>query len=183
VELFSSPIVTYQSETATADQDQEVVSVNRVEHLCDMLESRLGIENPCGLEAQAAPLTSVQTTANTIALGLPLAGYSRGAEGSTQTTDPSIFYRSGLENLCITLAPQVVDGSGPYSSTDPTDSIKSMVTTLMGLTPTDTRTAGIISVLTNHYQKAISNGSKANLAMQSTFVLACTSPAVAAVGL
>jgi hypothetical protein len=101
-------------------------------------------------------------------------------------SDTSLFYRSGVENLCVQLAPRVVDATGSIygSAADRLDtSLADMVSNLMGLPQNDPRSGPSLQILKEHYQAALAQTNRATDALRSTFVLACTSPAVMSVGL
>jgi hypothetical protein len=71
-----------------------------------------------------------------------------------------------------------------WKSTDPLASnVNAFVGTIMALTPSDPRTAGITKTLTDHYNAALASSGSATSALQSTFVLACSSPTSEASGL
>ena len=193
-ELFSSPLVTGATHTATFDDRGMPVSVARRDHFCGALELRLGISDPCGLSGLPG-LTGAQNTIATLARGLPSDGYSRGAETPILPTDSSLFFRSGTENICRHLADQMVDVAASTSATNPTPAsryqsaspgpaIADMVQTLMGLPAGDSRAADATQILTEHFQAALATtGIKAKDALKSTFVLACTAPSTISVGL
>jgi hypothetical protein len=193
-ELFSSPLVTGASHTASADDRGIPVSVARRDLLCGLLGTRLGLTDPCGLSGLPG-LTGAQNTIATLARGLPSDGYSRGAETPVLPTDSSLFFRSGTENICRHLADQMVDvaastsATNPtpasrYQSTNPDAAISDFVATLMGLPSGDPRAADAQQILTEHYQAALATtGIKARDALKSTFVLACTAPSTISVGL
>jgi hypothetical protein len=193
-ELFSSPLVTGASDTATYDERGMPVSVARRDHLCGALELRLGVSDPCGMSGLPG-LTSVQNSIATLARGLPSDGYSRGAETPILPTDSSLFFRSGTENICRRLADQVVDvaaaptatppkPASKYQSTAPDAAIADFVLTIMGLPDGDPRAADAKQILNEHYQAALkTTGIKPKDALKSTFVLACTAPSTISVGL
>jgi hypothetical protein len=193
-ELFSSPLVTGASNTATYVDRGMPVSVARRDHLCGALELRLGISDPCGMSGLPG-LTSAQNSIATLARGLPSDGYSRGAETPILPTDSSLFFRSGTENICRRLADQMVDvaaaptatppkAASKYQSTAPDVAIADFVQTIMGLPDGDPRAADAKQILTEHYQAALkTTGIKARDALKSAFVLACTAPSTVSVGL
>lgn len=174
-EVFSSKIVTGLDRSATLEQRGEVLSVARRDHLCGALTSRLK------LSQDACMLT---TTARRISVTFPEDGYSRGSPQPLTISDTSLFFRSGTENLCIQLAPRVVDATGSiYSSQRRAESIADMVHNLMGLPQGDPRAPAALQILTEHYDAAFAQTNRATDALRSTFVLACTSPSVTGIGL
>jgi hypothetical protein len=155
--------------------------VARRDHLCAALGSRLGITDVCGLDVNTQvpnALRSVQL----IAAVLPSDQYSRGAESPVLAADPSLFFRTGLENICAALAGQLIDaGAAPrWTSTNPAVAISDFVHTLMGIEKL--RDATPIEILTSHMQSARAAGLSAADSLKSTFVLACLSPSVAGIG-
>jgi hypothetical protein len=188
-ELLSSPIVTYASETKTADdiaqaQGSIVVSIARRDHLCAGLSYRLGIDDICGISGQLG-LSKQQTYATTIAGDMPADGYSRGAEAPVLANDPTLFFRAGIENLCRLVAAQVVDAPGvsKYSSAKPDVAIADFVANVADLAPSDPHAADVAAVLHDHYTAGIAQKMSPTAALQSTFVLACMSPSAIGMGM
>jgi hypothetical protein len=190
--LFTSPLVTYASATASAQASGTPVAIARRAQLCTTLGNRLGLNDVCGLQALQIGSCSTNcpasgaTVPNTAA-NLPSDGYSRGAVSALYVNDPDPFYRSAIEQICALLADKVVDvgggGTSLYSSATPTSvtsSIGGMVHNLMGLD--SSRDTTPISILTSHYMAATSAGSTPTTALKSTFTLACLSPWVVSIG-
>jgi hypothetical protein len=200
-ELFSSPLVTYLSRTATSDQNGQVFPVSRRAHLCMTLSSRLGINDVCGLDVNTnvGSLGAIKA----IAVVLPSDAYTRGSEAPVLANDPSLTFRTGMENICATLANNLVDANFKRYVSDTaahqTTAIADMVHGLMGVT--GDRDGPRISILTDHFNAAAAfqlaalpqttpptaptaaQKTQANTdAMRSTFVLACLSPSVVGVG-
>ncbi len=174
--LFSSPLVTGFASTKTRTDQGEPVSVARKNHLCSALSSRLKMPNVCTLGTVSAR----------ISVTFPEDGYSRGSELPLTISDTSLFFRSGTENLCAQVAARAVDATGgPYSSAAAQRPavLLDLVHNLMGLPDGDPRAPGALQILTEHYDAAVKGGATARDAMRSTFVLACQSPSVTAIGL
>ncbi|TMB29083.1 MAG: hypothetical protein E6J65_03195 [Deltaproteobacteria bacterium] len=178
VELFSSPLVSYGGPTDTARQSGQVFSVTRRDHLCAALSNRLAIPDACGLLAG----TTVPRAVQLIVAVLPSDQYSRGAEQAVLANDPNLFFRTGLENICASLAGQVVDAGSAtrWSSLNPDAAISDFVHGLMGIETA--RDATPLGILQGHFQAAKGGGSSASDALKSTFVLACLSPSIAGIG-
>jgi len=125
-----------------------------------------------------AGLKSVQQ----IATVLPSDQYSRGAEAPVLAADPSLFFRTGMENICAAIAGQLIDAGAPprWTSDNPTPAIADFVHTLMGIEKA--RDATPLSILTSHFQSARTAGLGASDSLKSTFVLACLSPSVVGIG-
>lgn len=190
-ELLSSPIVTNASQTATAEQNGEVVAVARRDHLCAAINARLGFTDVCGLSAMT-PKTYASTAVPQIAGGLPSDAYGRGAAAPVLPNQPSLFFRAGTENICEALAAATIDvpttkqtpGVKQWSSGQAAAAITDFVGIVMGLTPSDSRYAQAQAILTAHWQQALKqSGASATAALQSTFVAACLSPSAVSIGL
>ena len=178
VELFSSPLVSYAGPTETARQSGQVFSVTRRDHLCAALSNRLAIPDACGLRVG----TTLPRALQLIVAVLPSDQYSRGAEQPVLANDPNLFFRTGLENICASLAGQLVDAGAAtrWSSTNPDTAISDFVHGLMGIDKA--RDATPLGILQDHFQAAKVAGSSASDALKSTFLLACLSPSVAGIG-
>ncbi len=178
VELFSSPLVSYAAPTETARQSGHVFSVARRDHLCTALSNRLAIPDACGLRVGTTVPRSVQLNVSV----LPSDQYSRGAEQPVMANDPNLFFRTGLENICASLAGQLIDAGTPprWSSMSPDPAISDFVHALMGIEKA--RDATLLTILQDHFQAAKTSGLSASDALKSTFVLACLSPSFAGIG-
>jgi hypothetical protein len=184
-ELFSSPLVTGATATATAMQNGMNISILRRDQLCSALSNRLGKPDLC---AQAVPLPSqAQTATAKIATAMPADAFSRGAESPVTPSDPTLFYRAASEMLCENIANQVVDATSGtvYQSSNAMPAIADMVQKIMGYPPGDTaHYAQALQILQAHYQAVLGqNRNTATTALRSTFALACQSPASLAAGL
>jgi len=182
LQLFSSPLVTNASDTATADEDGVSISIARRDQICAALSNRLGIADVCAL---AVPLpSSTQNATLTIVSSVAADAFSRGSEIPVTPGDPTLFYRAASEMLCENVATQVVDGTAGvsvYSSTSTanvTSAIADMVTRIVGYPSTDTHYAQAVQILQGHYTAAMTGTTKATAsnALRSTFALACQSP-------
>ena len=179
-QLLSSPMITNASDSYTQEDQGEVLSISRLDHLCKTLSVRLGLTNLC----------SYNSTVNAVTQSIPTDGYTRGATEPFQPAQPGLFFRAAAENFCVQIATGVVDApatgttlAGPYSSGNVGGAIGDMVHNLMGVLPSDPRELEVMRILSSHYAKARSTGSSATTALRSTFVVACTSPAVISIGL
>jgi hypothetical protein len=188
-DLMASPIVTYASETKTADTNGEVIAVVRRDHLCSAMNNRLGLVDICGLDTTLARNQTPSTIAQIVA-GLPSDGYGRGAPIPVLPTQPTLFYRAGLENICQSVAAYVIDGPLPdqpgakqWSSTAPDAAIADFVSIVMGLPSSDPRAAPSAAALSSHYAAALATGASANQALTSTFTVACLSPSFIGIGM
>jgi hypothetical protein len=185
--FVTSPLVTYAKETESARASGEVVAIARRDHLCAALDARLGLVDVCGLSAQSQ-LAATGSIAE-IGSGLPADGYGRGAVVPILPSEPSLFFRAGVENLCEFAATQVIDpapGSGfaRWTSDDPETAIGDFISGLMALTASDPREAPARALLEAHFQSAIAkDGISATDALRSTFVVACLSPSLVSIGL
>lgn len=185
-ELFSSPLVTLAAETKTAQEMGVTVGISRREHLCAALSYRLGVDDACALRGTLPRLETPQRrTARNLALAIPGAAYSRGAEAPLLPRDPNLFFVSATENLCGQLASQVVDAGATsrYTSAKAAEAISDFVRTLMALPDSDPRAALMKDILTEHHRASLAAKESPTDALRSTFVLACASPLAVSSGL
>jgi len=196
VDILSSPLTTNAKATQTTSQNGATVAVSRRDHLCAALNFRLGFDDICGLLPTTVP---VSPTIVQIVGGLPSDGYGRGAVAPVLPNVPSLFYRSGTENICEAVAGLVIDVPPSkqipkvtgWSSADYTQAITDFAGTVMGLVPSDPRYSQAVSMLTAHYNAALTAvdpaTNKADFsptsALQSTFVAACIAPSAVTIGL
>lgn len=190
-ELLSSPIITNASETATAQQNGEIVAVSRRDHLCAAINARLGFTDVCGLSAMTSK-TYANSTVPQVAGGLPSDAYGRGATAPVLPNQPSLFFRAGTENICVALAAETIDvptskqiaGVQQWTSAQYASAITDFVSIIMGLTSSDPRYAQALSILNAHYQSALKQpGMTPTDALQSTFVAACLAPSAVSIGM
>jgi hypothetical protein len=186
--VVTSPITTHVRATATVSANGEIVAVARRDHLCAAWNARLGLADACGLDASQTRV--LPSSALSVVSGLPSDGYARGSIAPVLPTDPTLFFRGGIENLCEALAVLLVDnnsapaGAHKFSSATPTTTIPDLVATVIGIPPSDARSAQSVQILTNHFNAAKATaGITATQAMQSTFTAACASPPAISVGL
>ena len=178
IELFSSPLVSYASETQTADQG-EVFPIARRDHLCATLGNRLGLADVCGLDVNTRVLPKLAAV-QLIASVLPSDQYSRGSEQAVLANDPSLFFRTGMENICAALAGQLIDNGTRWTSVNAPAAIADFVHVLMGISAAADATP--LSILQTHLQNARAAGLSTSDALKSSFVLACLSPSVVGIG-
>ena len=185
-ELFSSPLVTNATMTATTQQNGETISIARRDQICATLSNRLAVPDVCAL---AVPLpSSAQNTTLKIVSSVAQDAFSRGSEIPVTPSDPNLFYRAASEMLCENVAPRVVDpssGTNMFPSTDVAGSVEKLVTTVVGYPPGDAHHAMAVTILTDHFNtaKASPNNATASNAMRSTFAAACQSPTSLSFGL
>ena len=187
-ELVTSPLTTNTVETRTTGRNGEIIAVTRRDHLCAALDNRLGLSDVCGLDATAKRQPSLVAQ---IVGGLPSDGYGRGSPIPVLPNQPTLFYRAGLENICESVAAMVVDAkpnaaqpnARSWSSSQPDAAIADFVSTLMGLTASDTRSAPATQILKTHFTQAQAQGASASDALKSTFVTACLAPSAIGIGM
>ena len=172
--LFASPLVTGLGAGAPVAS----APLARQSHLCALLEARTGIADPCALRVGAE---GVGAQAHDVAATWPSDRFSRGQPEPTLVTAPSMFARGGLETVCAALAQRLVDNGSAYNSNDPDGAVALLVGTLMNLH--DDRARAIAPILRAHFDDARAAGNGPADALRSTFMVACTSAAVAAVGM
>jgi hypothetical protein len=188
-EIFASPLTTNAAPTATESDVGKVVAVSRRDHLCAALDARLGFGDLCGLDATTPD--GARTTIPEIVSGLPSDGYGRGAVAPVLPNQPTLFYRAGTENICEAAAALVIDvpmakqvaGVKQWSSGQSDAAIADFVQIVMGLPPSDERSAPATQLLGGHFQDAMKQGATATAALQSTFVAACLSPGAVSIGM
>jgi hypothetical protein len=186
--LVTSPVTTNATESQTASENGQVVAIARRDHLCAALDARLGLVDVCGLDAVGGR-KNPGGTVPLIAAGLPSDGYGRGAPVPLLPNAPTLFYRAGTENVCEAVADMLVDAAAPpagartWSSRDANGAIADFVATLMGLAADDARAPEVASILQAHFTDAQQSGASATDALKSTFVTACLSPSVVAIGM
>jgi hypothetical protein len=189
-ELLSSAMITNATETTTAATNGEIVAVERRDHLCAALDARLGFSDVCELSTLYGKGTAASGTIPEIVSGLPSDAYGRGAVAPVLPNTPTLFFRSGTENLCESVAAQVIDvptskqqaGVKQWSSAQPNAAIADFVSILMGLTTPDPRAAQAAALLQAHYTAALAKGTPTD-ALQSTFTAACMAPSSISMGM
>ncbi|HEY0255418.1 MAG TPA: hypothetical protein VGC41_28005, partial [Kofleriaceae bacterium] len=187
-DLMASPIVTNATETKSFDTNGEVIAVSRRDHLCAAINSRLGFDDICELEAANQ---GTRTTISQIISGMPSDGYGRGGVIPVLPNEPTLFYRAGLENICASLAQQTIDAkpnpkqpaAKMWSSASSDAAIHEFVSLVMGLTASDSRTQPVTDALTQHFTDAQAQGATKTDALRSTFVAACLSPSFIGIGM
>ncbi len=187
-DLLSSPLTTSAVSTRTTADNGTTVAVSRRDHFCAAMNFRLGITDVCALLPTTTP---VSTTIAQIAGGLPSDGYGRGAVAPVLPNLPTLFYRSGTENACEALAQLVIDPPAnqtiakvTWASASATAAIADFVQTIMGLVPSDPRSAQATAILMSHYQSALGDaGATATAALRSTFTAACLAPSAVSIGM
>jgi hypothetical protein len=183
-ELFSSPLVTGVSATATTMQNGVSMSISRRDQLCGSLSVRLNKPDLCAQTVALPSLTQAATAR--IASSLAADAFSRGEEFPVTPSTPTLFYRAASELLCENIATQVVDALGTdslYKSASFAAGIDDMVSRVMGLPSSDPRHADAVTTLTSHYNAAVAARNTATNALRSAFVLACESPTSLSFGL
>ncbi len=171
VELMSSPLVTGAVATQSARAKELFVSTTRRQHLCQLLDVRLGVENACQEAANFAGL-------------VPEDAFSRGSPEPVQSAVTGLFHFAAAEKLCLRLATKLVaaGATARFPITNPEAALDSFVADLMGLEAGHTRAAKVRTVLGAHYESAKASTNPGN-ALRSAFVVACLSPEVMALGL
>ncbi len=190
-DMMTSPITTNAAATKTHITNGEVIAVARRDHLCAALDNRLGFYDICQLDA--ADQIGTPTTIAQIVSGMPSDGYGRGSTIPVLPNQPTLFYRGGIENICVQVSQMVIDatpdprqpGAKVWTSTAPDAAIAEFVALVMGLTPSDPRSAQVTTALTAHFTAAQAGPTPATAtdALRSTFVVACLSPSFIGIGM
>ncbi len=171
VDTLSSPLVTGLSGTSLSEAP--TISITRRRHLCSVLRVRLG-----GLVDSSNICTDTTTD---LSRGIADDAFARNQPEFVQTSQPGTFFAAGTERICEKLATRAVNVHFPAD--DVPGSTSKLAEQLMGLPPSHPRHNTAITELTNHVASVVAAGGTAAQAMQSAFVVACTSPDVTGVGL
>jgi hypothetical protein len=182
-ELFSSPLVTNAVSTQTAEKNGATISILRRDQFCQALSNRLGIKDICDIQLPTP--TGVTSAINRLAGALPADAFSRGVAAPVTPSDPTLFFRAASELLCEAVAVKVVDSgaSAKFTSTNVATAVEGLVSTVMGVAPSDPQHAAAVTVLTAHFNDAKTSGATATNAMRSTFSAACQSAPSLALGI
>jgi hypothetical protein len=185
-EVFSSALVTLARGSQTYREQGVTIGIARRDQFCAALSSRLGLPDACHQRTEDASWSPVNASGQMIATDV----YYRAAELPALPRNPDLFFRNSVEAVCSLLAGEVVDADeGTRYSSDTEEgvhaAIADLVSTVMGLPPTDPRAAPAAQILEEHYQAALDATAQWNTtgALRSAFVLACTSPSSVLVGL
>ncbi|MEM6925609.1 MAG: hypothetical protein AAF602_01675 [Myxococcota bacterium] len=170
VELFSSPLVTGLEPTTTHSEGLPV-GPQRAEHWCNGLEAR-GVDS-CNRPAIRSAL-----------------GLLPGVSSARAKVDPivpqgmTVFAVAGLEKACQLAAfREAVGPTSPFPPSAPETALPRMVEELAGLAPGHERHPALLDSLQSHYDEVVLQTADPRLAMQSAYVVACSSPDAAALGL
>jgi hypothetical protein len=177
LELFSSPLVTYDARTKTADATGVVMSIARRDAYCARLSVRLGFKDVCNLQGETS-LPGATGRLRTLVLGIPGSSYARADERPVMPHDPNPFSAAALEQICQVLAGQVVDGTPRFTlwkATARDVAIADFVAKLMGVPPSDPLSSRLVDALQRHYASAIAAQAKPADALRSSFTVACSS--------
>lgn len=181
VELLASPLVSSASCVEGAGGD--IPSVSRARHFCTTVSNRLELADACGTETYfQSERRGARAITRQLAEVVPDDGYSRGGEIPVVIADPNLFIRAAGEAMCERFSELVVTNDGKYPPSDPEGAILEFVNVLAGLPESDPRHAGLLDILSGHYEEAAAETSATN-ALRSTFMVACTSPSVLGMGL
>jgi hypothetical protein len=183
--LMVSPLITYAAPTATANSTGGLASLSRRNHLCHTLNTRLGLTDLCQQQDQYG-----STTGSVLTTSLPADTVLRGSVHPAAPTATTMAFRTSAENLCLTAVSEAVKASSvpQLGQSDPNVLVDFLVSGLMGLSPKESNTPS--SLLLTHYQQALAAAtvnptmdySAPDAAMRSTFVVACLTPYVTAIG-
>jgi hypothetical protein len=187
--VLSSASVTYAGETATSRETGMSVGIALQDDFCRRLENRLGIVDACAADGVLDAPGNIRNEIRGYAASIPGIVYGRGDVEPDMPTLPSQFSTAAAERLCERLAGRFF-GSGAGVTAAPLftpaqrkDALDAFVHRLMGVSETDPRAGDILAVLNEHWDEVVEGGSSPSLALQSTFVLSCTSPLTTGIGL
>jgi hypothetical protein len=185
-ELFSSPLVTHQARTASAEKFGVIISIARQSALCQSLEVRTKVPDLCGLQGKSELSTQrLRDQAANLALAVPGDAYARGEEKPLMPRDANLFFFSAVENMCALLASEVVESKTRplYRVSEKDAALRDFVTTMMGVPAGDSRFGEVLQLLADHHAAALDAGVSPVDALRATFVLACESPLTISLGL
>lgn len=186
-ELLSSPLVTMARRTQTFTMNPQPVSVARREHLCTAFNHRFAFPDVCNQNTPTTP-TVLQAAVGSMALSIPIAGYSRGTAAPIMSSEPDLFFSASIENICYRVANELVDKmpTPKYASTSAMSiqlALDDLVATVMALPRGEARNVSARAVLQAHFDEAKASGLSSSDALKSTFILACMAPTSVAIGL
>jgi len=180
--VLSSPMVTYRTRTKTWNDSGANAGVALRDDLCRRLQTRFGINDACGTRGELNAPPALRTEILGYSGSLPSVVYERGDVEPQMATDPSVFATAAAERLCERLAGRFLGtGAGSVtppllSSSDRNAAIQKLLRDLMGVSASDPRASELGAALNSHWDEVLAAGQPANVALQSTFVLACTAP-------
>ncbi len=135
--------------------------------------------DPCGTR-------DTNSAAYAISVSIPADGFSRGAPEPILPTESNLFQRTAVETLCASIADKVVGAADlrvAISTANVNSSLEQLVRIVMGIDDVDPRRDQLLALLKSHYAAAQLRVSDSNAALKSAFILACTAPTSAGVGL
>jgi hypothetical protein len=169
VDVFSSPLVTGLEETPAPSAT--AISITRANHLCPLIETRLGDDTLCNGIGGVLGL-------------IPKDEFSRGEAAPVLTAAPNTFSFAAGEQLCLRIANKLVGADRLLRPADAPGALTILVERLMGLHPAHPRHDGALAALRAHYDEAAAApGGNPGVALRSTAMVACLSPDVMGVGL
>ena len=102
--------------------------------------------------------------------------FPRGDRSPTLSNRPALFFSAATERGCQAIGERALNAT-TIIPTERADLVAFLVHQVMGITPSDSRSASLSVILDDHYGEVLdAEGGNANRARQDTFVLACESP-------
>ncbi len=185
-ELLSSPIVTYQQPTKTWEDLGATVGAALQDDFCRRLIHRTGIFDACALADELDAPPGQRDTIAGYAGVLSRLGYPRGAVAPDQPIVPTLFATAGAESLCEALAERFIGKQTdplPFTPDDRDAATLFFLTQVMGVWEDDPKADALLAVLDAHWDAVVAAGNSDELALQSTFTLACSAPQTTSLGL
>lgn len=179
--FFQSPLVTGLSATKTFPLAPASASLLRANHFCHSLSVKLDLEDPCALQRWQKNSDSMAQ----LSQSLPKDNYSRGKVLPDMPVSFNLLTRASLEKICEKLVPQAKQSRPElFGIEKPQETIKALLSIVIGLPEGHPLFASIEKQLQSHYDAArILPEVNDELAIQSVFVMACTSPFTTILGL
>jgi uncharacterized protein YmfQ (DUF2313 family) len=178
-ELFSSPLVTGSACVAGVDAGS-AATISRRSTFCNVLSTRMGIEDVCGIRTHFRDGTTLQNKVRDAVASVPDDTFSRAVVEPVVIAETGLFTRANREAACVQAAQNSYAEVFGEATAD--EATLEMVTRIMGLSAIDPRHAGALEILRDHVEEVVLDGKTETEALQSAFVLACMSPSVAGVG-
>lgn len=179
--VLTSKVTTYRTVSQSAQSMNTIFTLTRRTQLCNLLSARLKYNDICGLQADTLLPFNLSQFA-TIMGQYPRDAYTRGSVGPNMATTPSVPVRMSFEFGCGYIAKEFIDAGANtrWRSSSPTTAFADFATQLMGISTSSSQP--VVDLLAKHFADARASGLSATDALRSSFVVACTSPYVANIG-
>ena len=116
---------------------------------------------------------------------MPPVAFGRATVMPIVTTAPDVFSVASIEHMCQIVAEQWY-GTGDgmlWAPDEREDVLDHLVAQVMGIPPSDQRSAPLRAILDDHWDQALDSGATDVVALRSTFITACSSAPAASTSL